>query len=775
MVAEARAIEPTEESGPGVPAYQALGNLLRRRGWWIACGALAGLVLAVLYCVLFGPWYESSAQVLVLRKRLETSPISGPDQGRPQEDYLSTHILLMTSPRVVGQAVARGKLQQLKEFRQEDRLATQLKACLARCGVGGEPEGEDQERVARQIIRSLSVGRDPPRPGINPSNEVLTMEFEGKVAEEGPAVLNAVIDSYQAFLKETYRNINAETVELIAQARDVVQKDLEGKEAAYQKFLQDTPPVWRAKDGSTVQEDRLFTIDARRSALHVRQSEIEASLAMMANAQKSGRNPLLVREVTLAPAGGAGQSPVGADPANGGRSLRASLEEELIGLQLEETKLLGKYGAKHPEVQAVHARWEAVRRIVMPGASSSDRAGTELETGEGFAKLKVELLKQELADLKVAEQSLGALFEREQKAASQSFLHGVEDEAHRKGIERSRLLYDSILHRLEEINSVRDFGGYETQVIGAPQPGEPRLRKYFLVLGLGLFGGLLLGAGSAYWAHSHDTRVRTPQEVRQVAGWPVVGEVPGVTPGHVRRPKAGTNGKAPESLLGTHDRGTLADDEAYRALQAALSWRAAVEGYKVIQVTSPTAGAGKTTLAANLALALAKAGKSVVVVDADFRRPRLHEVYQLPADVGLASVLAGAATLADVVRQGPVAGLAVLPCGRTPANPAEVLAAPGFKEVVDDLRQRYDFVLIDTPPLLEVPDPCIVAERADRVLLSLPLARTDRDQCRAARDLLADVGARVLGVVVSGGRRGPTVPAPEAAYAGNGASVGHTR
>jgi uncharacterized protein involved in exopolysaccharide biosynthesis len=513
--------------------------LLRRRGWRIAFGALAGLMLAVLYCVLFGPWYESSAQVLVLRKRLETSPISGPDQGRPQEDYLSTHILLITSPRVVEQAVARGGLDRLKEFREEDGLATRVRDGLSRWGLGDEMEGGAQERTARQIIRSLSVSRDPPRPGVSPSNEVLTMEFQGKVAEEGPAVLNAVIDSYQAFLKETYRNINAETVGLIAQARDVVQKDLEGKEAAYQKFLQDTPPVWRAKDGSTVQEDRLFTIDARRSALHVRQSEIEASLAMMANAQKSGRNPLLVREVTLAPTGGAGnaaagQSPVGADPANGGRSLRASLEEELIGLQLEEGKLLGKYGPNHPDVKAVHYRWEVVRRIIMPGAPADGVPGADLETGEGFAKLKVELLKQELADLKVAEQSLGALFECEQKATSQSFLHEVQDEAHRKGIERSRLLYDSILHRLEEINSVRDFGGYETQVIGAPRRGEPRFRTYLLVLGLGLFGGLLAGAGSAYRAHSHDTRVRTPQEVRPVVGCPAAGEVPDITPARAR-------------------------------------------------------------------------------------------------------------------------------------------------------------------------------------------------------------------------------------------------
>jgi capsular exopolysaccharide synthesis family protein len=760
-------------------AYQAVGDLLRRRGWRIALGALAGLALAVLYCVLFGPWYESTAQVLVLRKRLETSPISGPDQGRPQEDYLSTHILLITSPRVVGQAVARGKLQQLKEFREEDRLATQLQAWLPRGGGADESEGGDEKRVARQIIRSLTVSRDPPRPGINPSNEVLTLEFQGKVAEEGPAVLNAVIDSYQAFLKDTYRNINAETVQLIAQARDVVQKDLEGKEAAYQKFLQETPTVWRSKDGSTVQEDRLFTIDARRSALHVRQSEVEASLAMMENARKSGLNPLLVRGGTLGPlaaaGGGAGQPPVGADPANGGRNLRASLEEEMIGLQLDEARLLGKYGSKHPEVEPVHARWEAVRRIVMPGAPAGGSPGAELESGKGFAKLKVELLKQELADLKVEEQSLGALFEREQQAASQSFLHGVQDEAHRKGIERSRLLYDSILHRLEEINSVREFGGYETQVIGPPQRGELRLRKYRLVLGLGLFGGLLLGAGSAYRAHSHDTRVRTPQEVRQVAGWPVVGEVPGATSARARCGKAGTNGKAHESLLDTHGPGTSAEAGAYRAVRAALSWRAAVEGYKVIQITSPTAGAGKTMLAVNLAAALAQAGKSVVVVDADFRRPRLHEVYQLPGDVGLASVLAGGVTPEEAVRPCSLAGVAVLPCGRPPADQAELLASPRFKEVVDDLRRRYDFVLIDTPPLLEVPDPCIVAARVDRVLLSLRLSRTDRDQCRAARDLLADVGARVLGVVVSGGRRGRTVQAPEGAYAGDGACVGRTR
>jgi capsular exopolysaccharide synthesis family protein len=751
---------PAQEQG--FYPYQVLRDVIRRRKVRILVCLALGVALAVAYCALAGPWYESTAEVLVIKKRLQTSPISDPGQVPPQEDYLATHMLLITSPLVVGKAVQKNHLQDLEQLRQTDGFLSKLADPLLSRLPGQAPEGPPDARPLKDIIRSLSVSRDPPKPGLNPSNEILNLSFRGRVPDDCPTILNAVIGSYQDCLKETYRNTNSETLDLIAQARDVVQKDLEAREVAYQKFLQSTPPVWRGKDGGTVHQDRLFTIDARRAALQVRRSEIEASLGAIDQARQTGGSAAGVLGLTAAlPANQEFVAPgflTNPEPWSGGRPTRDTLEEELINLQLQEIKQLEIYGRNHPEVQATRARMEAVRRMILPSSSPSPAAAGGAEKGasaaarsgavEELAAVKVQLMRKELRDMDAAEKALTNLFEREQKVAGGSFIHEVEDDNHRKGIERTRLLYEGVLHRLEELNSVKDYGWYDMQVIGAPTRGEPATRKYLLVLGLGVFAGLLTGFGSAYLAELGDPRFRTAREVRDRLGLPVLGHIP---------PRVGR--AAPVGLLAGNGNGNgraldLAEAEAYRAVRAVLAVRARAEGARVIQITSPAAGDGKTTLAVNLAACLAQAGQSVVLVDGDLRRPRVHELCKLADDVGLSTVLAGDVDLATALRPGPVAGLSVLPCGRVPANPAELLASARWHETLAALGGLYDFVLIDTPPLLDAADAAAVVPHVDQILLALHLTRTDRGRAERARELLQVLGARVLGVVVNGSDQG---------------------
>jgi capsular exopolysaccharide synthesis family protein len=166
-------------------------------------------------------------------------------------------------------------------------------------------------------------------------------------------------------------------------------------------------------------------------------------------------------------------------------------------------------------------------------------------------------------------------------------------------------------------------------------------------------------------------------------------------------------------------------------------------------------GDGKSTLIANLAVAIAQSGRTVLLVDADLRRPRLHRVFGLPARKGLAQVIEGAAELAEAVRPSVVPNLSVLPCGARPSNPAELLTLPRFADLLEELRDSYDFVLLDSPPLLAVSDPCIVAPRVDGVLLTIRVSRNGRPAAERGRDLLAALRVQVFGVVVNGvGKQG---------------------
>ena len=170
---------------------------------------------------------------------------------------------------------------------------------------------------------------------------------------------------------------------------------------------------------------------------------------------------------------------------------------------------------------------------------------------------------------------------------------------------------------------------------------------------------------------------------------------------------------------------------------------------KTILVTSPSPGDGKTTLASNLAVAMSQAGNRVLLLDADFRKPMQHRIFDLPGKTGLSTVLAGDTPLDQAIVQTNIAGLHVLPCGPIPANPSEILNSQMFADVLDELIARYDHVILDSPPVMPVTDARILAASADATLLALRAEKTTRKGAVYARDVLRSVGARFLGIVVN--------------------------
>jgi succinoglycan biosynthesis transport protein ExoP len=246
-----------------------------------------------------------------------------------------------------------------------------------------------------------------------------------------------------------------------------------------------------------------------------------------------------------------------------------------------------------------------------------------------------------------------------------------------------------------------------------------------------------------------DKSFRSPAEIRRRLGLPVIGHIPQIridTPADVNAP----GGLDP--VLAAALRPKSVEAEAYRGLRTQLYFSTQGRGHQVVQVTSPNPGDGKSTLAANLAVSIAQSGKRVVLIDCDFRKPRVHKIFDLPStgEVGLAGVIAGEAPIQAAVRPSGLPNLDLLPCGPRPANPAELLTSPQFQHALDEVRKAYDFVIVDTPPLLAVSDPSVVASRVDGVLLTFRMTKKVRPAAERAREQLAALGANVLGVVVNG-------------------------
>lgn len=269
----------------------------------------------------------------------------------------------------------------------------------------------------------------------------------------------------------------------------------------------------------------------------------------------------------------------------------------------------------------------------------------------------------------------------------------------------------------------------------ATAPSAPVSPRPLLNAAAGLFLGLLLGIALAVLRDVLDTTVRTASALAEASGLPVLGTVPydKIAP------------RTPVALVpGTRS----ARAEAYRLVRTNLQFAQVDQHPRVILVTSPVAGEGKTSTAVNLALAMAEAGRRTCLVDADLRSPSVARTLGLVQDAGLTTVLIGAARAEDVF-QGADRELTVLTSGPVPPNPAEILASERMREVLADLAERFDVVIVDSAPLLPVADSLGLAPHADGTVLVVRAARTGSDRVRSSVDALRAVGAPILGTMLS--------------------------
>ena len=268
-------------------------------------------------------------------------------------------------------------------------------------------------------------------------------------------------------------------------------------------------------------------------------------------------------------------------------------------------------------------------------------------------------------------------------------------------------------------------------------PSSPRPKRTG-ALAVGV--GLLLGCGLALLLEALDESIKTKADLEMVAaGLPVLGVVP----------RWGTAKEHKQAMAVTLAHPMSHAAEAYRQLRTSLQFVNLGENRQAVLVTSPSAAEGKTTTAVNLAVALAQSEKQVVLVDADLRRPRIHEYFGLDREFGLTTVLLGEARLQDALqRLDNLPNLRVLPSGPIPPNPAEVLANPKMADLLENLREA-DAVIVDSPPTLPVADAQAIASRVDAVLLVTQAGVTTTKAVVRALELLAQVGAPMGGLLIN--------------------------
>lgn len=317
--------------------------------------------------------------------------------------------------------------------------------------------------------------------------------------------------------------------------------------------------------------------------------------------------------------------------------------------------------------------------------------------------------------------------------------------------------FPSLVEQLEKPADGRP-ANIRAQVVAEPElPTTPVSPRPVRNLALAFVLGLPLGLGLALAREALDTTVKNPKDLADATGIATLGVV-AYDRRIARRP------------LVVQDAPRAPRSEAFRQLRTNLQFTDVDHGLRSLLITSSLPGEAKSTTACNLAITMAQAGRRVLLLEADLRRPRVDDYLGIEGAVGLTTVLVGAASAEDAVQVWGPMHLSVLTSGLLPPNPAELLASAAMRNLMDDLHARYDMIIVDAPPLLPVTDAAVLATMCSGALLCVHAGKTRREQVQRAAGALQAVGARVIGgLLTMVPKRGPD------AYYGYGYGYGEYR
>ncbi|NJD56110.1 MAG: polysaccharide biosynthesis tyrosine autokinase [Nitrospirae bacterium] len=362
------------------------------------------------------------------------------------------------------------------------------------------------------------------------------------------------------------------------------------------------------------------------------------------------------------------------------------------------------------------------------------------------------------------ESYLKAAFDRQKQEALELNNRAVQYLILKREADTNKELYNGLLQRLKETGISATLNSSNIQVLDKAEvpkgPFKPnRSRNILLALIVGLFGGV----GLAFFTEYLDNTIKTPEDVEKRMFMPSLGIVPLYASGPaIAKTGKGLKkigvGKPETTAVGRHmpveyishldSKSQLS--EAYTSIRTFLLFSSAGKPPKVMMITSARREEGKTTTSINTAISLTKSNARAILIDADMRRPRLHKIFKVSNSNGLSSFLSGNAEFSDdLIKHTDVPNLDVITSGPLPPNPAELLSSYRLRDLLDGLYPLYNFIVIDTPPLLGLADAAIASTQTDGVILVVKSGSTPKDAAVQAKKILESVNAKVLGVVLN--------------------------
>ena len=700
---------PSQEVVPA-PHLTDYLKVLHKRRWTAATAFLVVLACVTVYTFTATAIFEARTRLLIEAESPNVITFKEViDEDQAKADYYQTQYNILQS-----RALARKTIESLGMW-EHPLLNPAARRGLASRVIGGTfglvtglfssapaaaPEGSGEETEAQShaidaLLTNLAV--TPIR-----NSRLVDVKFRSPDAALSTRIVNALarnyIDQNLEYKFSATKDANDWLDNQLAEQR----KEVEAAEAKLQAY--------REKNDAISLEDR--------------QNIVVQKLTDLNAAVTKAKTERIQKEAMYKQLRAIESNPAALDtfPAILSNSFIQQQKAELAQLQQQHAQLSEKFGDKHPEIVK----------------SRSAIQNAQLKLQVEINKV-VQAVRTEYQAALAQETSMsGALGQQKTEALAMN-RKGIEYSVLERDVQSNKQLYENLMQRAKETSVSSELKSSNIRIIDkAERPRDAVWPRKGLNLLLAILSGTVLALGLTFFFEYLDSRLKTPDEVKSHLGLPALGLVP------VLAPKS-WKGKEPLIHVGVPP----GFAEAFRTIRTNVLFSSAEEGSRALVITSTGPGEGKTTVASNLAIGFAQAGQRVLLIDADMRRPRVHDVFGRRQEPGLSNVMVGNAKASQSVHKTGVPGLWVMAAGHLPPNPAELLGSQRFRDFVASLKEHFDLILIDSPPVMAVTDAVIAAHAANGVVFVVGSEMTSRQAARAAVEHLDQGRVHFIGAILN--------------------------
>ena len=708
--------------------FEEYGRLLYRSRWAIVLIFGAVVLSSIIFSLVVGPVYEAHSVLMI-------EPRTG-KEGLSSVLDVSGYI----QPGTFNVSVINNQVEILRSFSLAERTLERLKELYGteKISLFHSDKGMPSQHVLVRRLQAMTT--------VVPLREADIIEIRVRTSDPWQAnvIANAVADTYISENRSTAREDVREVKGFLQEQISMVRARLAEAEDKL-KAYQEREKVASLPDEITVLVDKSAYFEGLYNEAAVDLQTARKKLNAL-NAQLADQQSSLVDRVAQV------SSPV-----------IAQLRGEIANLEAIRSKYIAQgYSENHEKMLEIERRIDETKRNLLENAK--DAANRELAAADPLAFSQG--LVDKILTLQVDVETMGSRVTSLKNVADayESQLEKLPEKSLQLArLQRAAKVDENVLTMLMEKyeeSRIREAGemGSVRIIDRANQPDAPiRPRKKINVLVGGVLG-LLLSVGFMFARDRFDRIIVDIEEVETVSGVPVLGWIPAIrnrnSVGLVKRnlkkgSRAQESGSNVERRLLTHLDPHSPVSEAYRTLRTNVRFLGVDEPVKAVVVSSPGPSEGKSTTVANLAITMAQAGARTLLVDSDLRRPTLDGILDLKRGYGLTEVLTGACSVEECISRTEVDNLSIIGSGTLPPNPSEMLGSEKMRKVVSSLRESYDYVLFDSPPVLAVTDAAVLSAIADLTVLVVRSGSTRWTSLGRAISLLQNVHVKQLGTVLN--------------------------